>query len=100
MKDYFLLIAIIILKSLQLLWDRGIIRLVLTGGFYVIVYSNTLSQFSCDVDNGVIASLVKQELEKRNIINNNESEFRAWDQSLMYMKNVLYTPEINQDVCA
>lgn len=70
----------------------------MTGGFYVIVYSNTLSQFSYDVDNGMIASLVKKELEKRNIINNNESEFRAWDQSLMYMKNVLYTPEINQDV--
>ena len=68
------------------------------GGDYVIVYSGTISKFNNDVDNGIIADLVKLELEKRNINNNNESEFRSWDNSLLHMKNVLDVPEINKDI--
>lgn len=64
----------------------------------MIVYSGTISKFNNDVDNGVIADLVKYELEKRHIINNNESEFRSWDNSLLHMKNVLDVPEINKDI--
>lgn len=64
----------------------------------MIVYSGTISKFNNDVDNGVIADLVKYELEKRNISNNNESEFRSWDNSLLHMKNVLDVPEINKDI--
>ena len=64
----------------------------------MIVYSGTISKFNNDVDNGIIADLVKLELEKRNIINNNKSEFRSWDNSLLHMKNVLDVPEINKDI--
>lgn len=64
----------------------------------MIVYSGTISKFNSDVDNGIIASLVKTELEKRSIINRNESEFKAWDNSLLHMKNVLNFPEMNQDI--
>ncbi|MFA7127031.1 MAG: DUF2075 domain-containing protein [Bacilli bacterium] len=61
----------------------------------MIVYSGTISKFNNDVDNGIIADLVKLELEKRNI---NKSEFRSWDNSLLHMKNVLDVPEINKDI--
>jgi DUF2075 family protein len=64
----------------------------------VIVYTNTIKNFNHDVDDGIIAEKVKYELEKRNIINNNLSEFKSWDSSLMYMKNVLNDDDINQDL--
>ncbi|MDR4969350.1 MAG: hypothetical protein RG740_07005, partial [Acholeplasmataceae bacterium] len=64
----------------------------------MIVYSGTISKFNNDVDNGIIADLVKSELEKRNITNNNQSEFRSWDNSLLHMKNVLDIPEISKDI--
>lgn len=64
----------------------------------MIVYTNTIKNFNSDVDEGVIAEKVKQSLEQRQIINNNISEFRSWDNSLLYMKNVLNDPDINQDL--
>jgi DUF2075 family protein len=64
----------------------------------VLVYTNTIRNFNHDVDDGIIAEKVKYELEKRNIINNNLSEFKSWDSSLMYMKNVLNDDDINQDL--
>jgi len=64
----------------------------------MIVYSNTISRFNDDVDNGIIADLVKEQLRLKNIINNNESEFRSWDNSLFHMKNVLSDKNINQDL--
>ncbi|MDY0278909.1 MAG: DUF2075 domain-containing protein [Acholeplasma sp.] len=62
----------------------------------MIVYSNTIAKFNDDVDNGIIADLVKEQLRLKNIINNNESEFRSWNNSLFHMKNVLYDSSINQ----
>lgn len=64
----------------------------------MIVYSGTISKFNNDVDNGMIADLVKSELARRNIINNNDSEFRSWDNSLLHMKNVLDYSEMNKDI--
>lgn len=64
----------------------------------MIIYTNTIKEFNHDVDGGIIANMIKLELEKRNICNNNPSEFRSWDRSLLYMKNVLNTEEINQDL--
>ena len=64
----------------------------------MIVYSNTVKKFNEDVDEGIIATIVKDELAKRNIINNNIREFFSWDKSLFHMKNILYSPEINQDL--
>ena len=66
--------------------------------FVLIVYSGTISKFNNDVDNGMIADLVKSELARRNIINNNDSEFRSWDNSLLHMKNVLDYSEMNKDI--
>ena len=64
----------------------------------MIVYTNTIKNFNHDVDDGIIAEKVKYELEKRNINNNNVSEFKSWDSSLLYMKNVLNDDAINQDL--
>ena len=64
----------------------------------MLVYTGTISKFSDDVDNGAIADIVKEELFKHNIINNNVSEFRSWDNSLFHMKNLLATPEINSNL--
>ena len=64
----------------------------------MIVYSNSIKKFNEDVDNRVIASVVKSELAKRNIIDNNPSQFRAWDQSLFYMKDILNHDDINQEL--
>ncbi len=64
----------------------------------MIVYTNTIKNFNHDVDDGIIAEKVKYELEKRNINNNNVSEFKSWDSSLLYMKNVLNDHTINQDL--
>ncbi len=69
-----------------------------SGGVELIVYSGTISKFNNDVDNGIIADLVKSELESRNIVNNNESEFRSWNNSLLHMKNLLDYPEMNKDI--
>lgn len=64
----------------------------------MIVYSGTIEKFISDVDNGVIADLIKAELTRRGINNNNESEFRSWDNSLLHMKNVLDVNEINKNI--
>jgi DUF2075 family protein len=64
----------------------------------MIVYSNSIRSFNNDVDSGIIAEKVKIELERINVINNNPLEFLSWDRSLLYMKNVLDTASIHQDL--
>jgi DUF2075 family protein len=64
----------------------------------MLVYTGSIDKFSQDVDNGVIADIVKQELAKRNIINNNVSEFRSWDNSLLHMKSVLDDSMFDRDI--
>ncbi len=64
----------------------------------MIVYSGTIKSFGDDVDRGVIAEHVKEALEQRNISHGNESEYRSWEQSLLYMKNVLDVPDIPSDL--
>lgn len=64
----------------------------------MIVYSGTIKKFNHDVDRGIIADLVKQELESRNLYSNNPAEFRSWDNSLLHMKNVLGDPGIDQNI--
>lgn len=63
----------------------------------MIVYSGNIRQFNLDVDNRVIADRIKEELEKIGINHNNPSEYNAWDQSLLHMKNVLSDPDFNLD---
>ena len=64
----------------------------------MIVYSGSIRDFGHDVDAGVIADRVKNALESRHISTGNQSEYRSWDQSLQYMKNVLTTKEIPDDL--
>ncbi len=64
----------------------------------MIVYTNTIKKFNNDIDEGTIAELVRKELEQRNVIVNNISEIRSWDNSLLYMKNVLNDESINQEL--
>ncbi|MFU8786726.1 MAG: hypothetical protein ACNA7U_05695, partial [Candidatus Izemoplasmataceae bacterium] len=64
----------------------------------MIVYSGTINKFNQDVDQGIIADQIKLELQKRNIAHGNDSEFRSWDNSLIRMKNVINTPEIDANI--
>lgn len=63
----------------------------------MIVYLGNIRQFNLDVDNRVIADRIKEELEKIGINHNNPSEYNAWDQSLLHMKNVLSDPDFHLD---
>lgn len=64
----------------------------------MIIYENTKLGFVNDIRTGSIASKVQQEFEKHNIFHNNDAEYRAWANSLMYMRNVLDDDEISDDV--
>lgn len=64
----------------------------------MIVYSNNIINFSKEVDNGIIAERISEELKSRGFNHNNQSEVRSWENSLMFMKNVLNTPEINEEL--
>lgn len=64
----------------------------------MIVYSNKISDFNYDVDSGVIADKIAEELNKRGFSHNNPREYRSWENSLLYMKNVLDNPIIKDDL--
>lgn len=64
----------------------------------MIIYENTKGGFVQDVRGGSIAQIVQREFERHNIAHNNDAEFRAWNNSLMYMRNVLDDDEISDDV--
>lgn len=64
----------------------------------MIIYSNTKGGFVEDVRSGMIAQKVRAEFERHNIPHNNDSEFRAWSNSLLYMRNVLDDSEISDEV--
>lgn len=63
----------------------------------MIVYSGTIKQFNHDVDAGIIANRIEVEFEKR-AIPFNPNEFRAWNNSLLNMKNLLSYSEIDEDI--
>lgn len=63
----------------------------------MIIYQNTKGGFINDVRNGYIAETIKSEFAKHNIINNNDAEYRAWANSLMYMRNVLDDTDISDE---
>lgn len=63
----------------------------------MIIYQNTKGGFISDVRNGYIAETIKLEFSKHNIINNNDAEYRAWANSLMYMRNVLDDADISDE---
>lgn len=64
----------------------------------MIIYENTRGGFINDIRTGSIASIVQSAFERHGIHHNNDSEFRAWGNSLMYMRNVLDDDAIPEDV--
>ena len=63
----------------------------------MIIYENTKGGFIDDIRNGDIADKIKESFYLNNISNNNEAEYRAWSNSLMFMRNVLDDDEISND---
>ena len=65
----------------------------------MIVYSGTLKQFSNDVLMGIIADRIEECFVLNGFNHNNEAEYRAFNNSLMVMNNVLCNNSgIDQDI--
>ena len=64
----------------------------------MIIYENTKGGFVSDIKTGGIASKIRESFEKHGIHNNNDSEFRSWSNSLLFMRNILDDEEISEDV--
>ena len=63
----------------------------------MIIYQNTKGGFIEDVRNGYIADKIEEEFEKHNIPHSNQAEYRAWANSLMFMRNALDDNDISDD---
>ena len=64
----------------------------------MIIYENTKGGFVSDIRSGSIASKVQSQFERHGIIHHNDAEFRAWSNSLLYMRNALDDDQIPDDV--
>ena len=64
----------------------------------MIIYENTKGGFIRDVRSGSIASKVQSQFAMHGIIHHNDAEFRAWSNSLLFMRNVLDDDHIPNDV--
>lgn len=63
----------------------------------MIVYNNTLEQFNYDVILNTISDKILNKLHENNINGGQEAEFRSWQNSLNFMKNVLDDNDIPKD---
>ena len=63
----------------------------------MIIYENTRGGFIHDVRTGSIAAKVQNAFLQHGISHHNDAEYRAWSNSLMYMRNVLDDEEIPWD---
>ena len=64
----------------------------------MIIYENTRGGFIQDIRTGSIASKVASAFERQGMHHNNDAEYRAWSNSLLYMRNVLDDDAIPDDV--
>ena len=64
----------------------------------MIIYENTKGGFVQDIRSGGIAGKVQAQFERHGISHHNDAEFRAWSNSLLYMRNVLDDDQIPDDV--
>lgn len=64
----------------------------------MVIYENTKGGFVDDIKHGNIAGKIQAEFEKHHITHNNDSEYRAWRNSLLYMRNILDDAEISDGV--
>lgn len=63
----------------------------------MIVYRSTKGAFVDDVRNNLIAEKVEQAFIANNINHSNPAEFRAWENSLQFMRNAIDVKEIDDD---
>ena len=63
----------------------------------MIVYTKSLGEFCYDVDLGIIADEIQSQLIAKGFNHNNIGEYRAWNNSLLHMKNVLDTEGMPKD---
>ena len=64
----------------------------------MIIYENTRGGFINDIRTGSIATKVQNAFERHGIHHNNDAEYRAWGNSLMFMRTVLDDDDIPEDV--
>ena len=55
----------------------------------MIIYQNTKGGFIDDIRNGYIADKIENEFINHHLNHSNAGEYRAWANSLMFMRNVL-----------
>ncbi len=63
----------------------------------MIIYQNTKNGFISDVRDNLIADKIEEQFKLHNLSHNNEAEYRAWSNSLQYMRNVLDDNDINDE---
>lgn len=63
----------------------------------MIVYNDTLAKFNNDVTLNLISDKILKKMHEANIHGGEEAEFRSWQNSLNFMKNVLDDKEIPSD---
>lgn len=63
----------------------------------MIVYENTKGGFIKDVRDGYIADKIEESFANLKISHTNKAEYRAWANSLMYMRNAIDDEEISDD---
>lgn len=68
------------------------------GGVVMIVYNATKSQFNSDVILNQISDKILERLKESNIHGGEDAEYRSWQNSLVFMRNVLDDNEIPDDV--
>ena len=64
----------------------------------MLIYSGTKKQFDIDVQTDTLARKVRQGFLMHGIHNENDSEYRAWENSLKAMQVVLDSPEFSDDI--
>lgn len=64
----------------------------------MIVYNATKSQFNSDVILNQISDKILERLKESNIHGGEDAEYRSWQNSLVFMRNVLDDNEIHDDV--
>lgn len=60
----------------------------------MLVYRSSKKSFNQDVETGRIAEIVKKKLAEKGIKDENEAEFRSWNNSLLFMRMAMENPSI------
>ncbi len=63
----------------------------------MILYKNTKQGFFEDIKNNLIADKIEEEFHNHHLSHNNIAEYRAWTNSLPFMRNALDDDEIDKD---